>query len=187
MDERFRLHSTKIDKLSVIERLPVIDARGSFLRIYCREAMREMGVGRPLSQINLSLTREQGSVRGLHFQYPPHAECKIVSCMRGSLYDVAVDLRRGSPTFLHWHAEILSAENYRALLIPEGFAHGFQTLEDDCEVLYLATESYHPAHESALNALDPRLAIPWPLPIARLSERDAGHPLITDAFAGIEL
>jgi dTDP-4-dehydrorhamnose 3,5-epimerase len=146
-----------------------------------------MGVGftKQIAQINHTLTRRKGVVRGLHFQYPPHAEMKIVSCLRGEIYDVAVDLRVGSPTFLHWHAEVLSAENRRSLMIPEGFAHGFQALTNDCEIIYLHSTLYQPAAEGALNATDPLLAIAWPLEITEMSDRDRNHPLLSDEFKGI--
>jgi len=121
----------------------------------------------------------------MHFQRPPHAEMKLVSCIRGEVWDVAVDLRVGSPTYLHWHAEQLSAENGFALLIPEGFAHGFQALTDDVDLLYCHSEAYTPAAEARLNPLDPKLAITWPLPVTELSVRDSQHPLLTAAFNGL--
>jgi dTDP-4-dehydrorhamnose 3,5-epimerase len=123
----------------------------------------------------------------MHFQLPPHAEMKLVSCMRGRVFDVVVDLRHGSPTFLQWHGEELSAESGRTLCIPEGFAHGFQTLTDDCEMLYLHTAAYEAAAERGVSPVDPRVAIRWPLPIAQLSERDAGHAPLADDYAGIRL
>ena len=121
----------------------------------------------------------------MHYQLPPSAEAKIVSCLRGAAFDVAVDLRRDSPTFLQWHAETLSAENHRSLVIPEGVAHGFQALADDCELLYFHTAAYDPAAERGLHPGDPRLAIAWPLPVERLSERDASHPPLTPEFDGV--
>ena len=136
-------------------------------------------------QINHTLTVMRGTVRGLHFQYPPHAEIKIVSCLRGEVFDVAVDLRQGSPTFLQWHGEILSASNHRTLLIPEGFAHGFQTLSDDCELLYFHTAAYQPSAEGGLNAQDPKLNIFWPETVVELSSRDAGQPLVNEEFVGV--
>jgi dTDP-4-dehydrorhamnose 3,5-epimerase len=136
-------------------------------------------------QINHTLTAKRGTVRGLHFQYPPHAEIKIVSCLHGEVFDVAVDLRQGSPTFLHWHAEILSANNHRTLLIPEGYAHGFQTLAEDCELLYFHTSAYQPGAESGLNAQDPALNIHWPEAVIELSSRDLAHPYITADFVGV--
>lgn len=123
----------------------------------------------------------------MHFQYPPHAETKFVSCLRGEVFDVAVDLRQGSPTFLRWHAEILGAGDHKTLMIPEGFAHGFQTLTEDCEMLYSHTAAYQPGAECGLNAKDPRLNIRRPEAIAELSPRDAAHPLLAGDFFGIEI
>jgi len=114
-------------------------------------------------------------VRGLHYQKPPHAEAKLVSCIRGEVWDLVLDLRHGSATFLHWHAQRLSADNACALLIPQGFAHGFQALTDDAELLYCHSAAYAPECEAGLNPSDPRLAIAWPLPIADLSPRDAAR------------
>ena len=110
---------------------------------------------------------------------------KLVSCIRGKVWDVAVDLRADSATFLHWHAEELSAENNRALLIPEGFAHGFQALTDDVELLYCHSAAYHAEAEAGLNPRDPELAINWPLEITELSNRDAQHPMVNQNFAGL--
>jgi len=131
------------------------------------------------------MTARKGTVRGMHFQRPPHAEMKLVSCVRGEVFDVAVDLRRGSPTFLRWHAERLSADNNRALLIPQGFAHGFQALTDDAELIYCHSAAYDAASEGGLNPRDPRLAIAWPLPITELSARDAQAAMLDAAFTGM--
>ncbi len=139
---RFDILPTPLDGLKVIIRKPIEDPRGFFCRFFCAEEFLEAGFQKSISQINHTFTRGKGAVRGLHFQYPPHAEGKIVSCLRGEVYDVAVDIRKGSPTFLHWHGEILSAANQRSLLIPEGFAHGFQTLTENCELLYLHSERF---------------------------------------------
>ena len=126
-------------------------------------------------------------MRGLHYQRPPAPEAKLVSCLRGAVWDVAVDLRANSPTFLQWHAQELSAHNHTALLIPPGFAHGFQALEDGAELLYVHSAPYTPACEGALNVHDPRLCITWPLPVHGLSPRDAAHPLLGADFEGIVL
>lgn len=142
---------------------------------------------KPIAQINHTLTRMKGAVRGMHYQRPPHVEVKVVSCLHGEVFDVAVDLRRGSPTFLQWHGVVLSAANRRSLLIPEGFAHGFQALREDCELIYLHTAPYRPEAEEALNAEDPRLGIGWPLPITELSERDRNHGWIKQDYQGITL
>ena len=184
---RFDFHDLPLSGLKLVQRKPIADARGFFARFYCADEFRAAGVGKPVAQINHTFTRSKGAVRGLHFQHPPHAETKLVSCLSGEVFDVAVDLRSGSSTFMRWHGEILSAENQRSLLIPEGFAHGFQTLTEDCELLYLHTTPFHPAAEGALNIAEPGLAIEWPLPIGELSERDRAHPFIDAHFSGIRL
>jgi dTDP-4-dehydrorhamnose 3,5-epimerase len=145
------------------------------------------GISKPIFQINHTLTRKQGAVRGLHFQHPPHAETKLVSCLKGEIWDVAVDIRSGSPTFLQWHGEILSEANRKSMLIPEGYAHGFQALTEECELIYLHTAAYHPEAEGALNVADPRISISWTLPIDDLSERDRSHLFIGQEYQGIVL
>lgn len=184
---RFEFFTTSLSGLTVIQRKPIEDDRGFFCRFYCAEEFREAGLQKSIAQINHTFTRGKGAVRGLHFQYPPHAEAKIVSCLKGEIYDVALDIRRGSPTFLCWHAEILSAANRKSLLIPEGFAHGFQTLTKDCELIYLHTAPYTPDAERGLNVRDPRFAIVWPLNIAELSKRDLSYACIDNQFEGIQL
>jgi dTDP-4-dehydrorhamnose 3,5-epimerase len=171
--------------LALLQRYRGEDNRGFFSRLYCGAELAELGLRLPIAQINQSFTCRRGAVRGLHFQRPPHAEDKFVSCLRGEVFDVAVDLRRGSGTFLRWHGELLSADNARSLLIPQGFAHGFQALSDDCELLYLHSRAYAPEAEGALNARDPAVGIDWPLPITDLSARDAGHDFLPTDFSGI--
>lgn len=182
MNSRFEQFGTPLAGLFLIQRKPLGDERGYLERLYCAEDLRAMAPGKNIVQINHTLTVKRGTVRGLHFQRPPHAETKMVTCLRGEVFDVVVDLRKNSPTFLHWHAEILSAGNHKSLAIPEGFAHGFQTLTTDCEMLYFHTAPFHPEAEVALHALDPRLAIAWPEPVTELSPRDAGHPMLTAEF-----
>jgi dTDP-4-dehydrorhamnose 3,5-epimerase len=173
--------------LTVVERQAFADHRGFLSRVFCAEEFAEIGFTLPIAQINHTLTRQSGALRGLHFQHPPHAEDKFVSCLRGQVLDVAVDLRAGSATFLKWHGEILSEGNRRSLLIPQGFAHGFQTLTEDCELLYLHSRAYAQGAEGGLNAADPALAIAWPLPITDISDRDRNHPLLTPEFTGIRI
>ena len=184
---RFEFISAPLAGLIKVQRKVIEDHRGFLSRFYCAEEFREAGLNKPVAQINHTLTRSKGAVRGMHFQYPPHAETKLVSCMHGEIYDVAVDLRYGSPTFLQWHGVVLSGQNRLSLLIPEGFAHGFQTLTEDCELIYLHTSAYQPEYEGALNAADPSLAITWPLPIEEISERDRDHKLIGQEFKGIAI
>lgn len=184
---RFDFIPTPLPGLLAVQRKAIEDHRGFLSRFYCADEFRGAGVIKPVAQINQTLTRQKGAVRGLHFQFPPHAETKMVSCLKGEILDVAVDLRRGSPTFLQWHGEILSATNRKSLLIPEGFAHGFQALTGDCELIYLHTAAYHPGSEGALNVSDPKVNIVWPLPVNDLSERDRNHPFIESEFEGIVL
>ena len=184
---RFELHPTPMASLLGIQRQRLGDARGHLSRLFCADELAAAGWQRPVAQINHTFTAARGTVRGLHYQRPPQAEMKLVSCLAGEVWDVAVDLRAGSPTFLHWHAERLSAENGRALLIPEGFAHGFQALRDDVQMLYLHSAAYAPGAEAGLNPLDPRLALPWPLPVGEMSERDRSHALLTASFEGVHL
>src|SRR4051812_25753964 len=163
---RFGIRATPLDGLFVVEREIRADARGHLSRIYSAEELAAVGWEKPIAQINQTVTRSRGTVRGLHFQLPPHAEMKLVTCLRGAVWDVAVDLRAGSPTFMRWHAEELSADNRRAMLIPEGFAHGLQSLTDDAELLYCHSAAYAPHAEAGLHPQDPAVAVAWPLPIA---------------------
>lgn len=163
------------------------DARGSFTRLYCRKELALAGVHQPIAQANHSVTRGKGIVRGLHFQLPPATETKIIRCVRGAVWDVAIDLREGSPTFLQWRAFELSADHHRMVVIPDGCAHGFQTLSDEAELLYLHTAFYTPEHERGFAAQDPRLGITWPDPIAMQSDRDRQLPFVSEDFAGIRL
>lgn len=183
---RFDITETPLAGVRIVTRKALEDSRGFLTRLFCADTFREAGIALPVVQINHTLTRQIGAVRGMHFQRPPHAEVKLVSCMRGRVFDVAVDLRRGSPTFLQWFGTELSAVNRSALLIPQGFAHGFQTLSEDCELIYLHSAAYEPTAEGAVGALDPRLGIAWPLEIGEMSPRDRGHPPIAEDFAGLE-
>lgn len=182
---RFTFTPTALKGLVVVERQRLTDHRGYFSRFFCAEELSAAGFSLPVAQINHTLTYQRGAVRGLHFQHPPHAEDKLVSCLRGEIFDVAVDLRTGSETFLQWHAEILSADNGKSLMIPQGFAHGFQTLSDDCGLLSLHSRPHAAVAEAALNARDPALDIHWPLPFTDISERDAQHPHLAPDFTGV--
>ncbi|BAN35476.1 dTDP-4-dehydrorhamnose 3,5-epimerase [Sulfuricella denitrificans skB26] len=185
--QRFDFIPTPLVGLMVVQRKVIEDYRGLLSRLYCVEEFCAAGINKPIAQINHTITHNKGAVRGLHFQHPPHTETKLVSCLTGAIWDVAVDFRRNSPTFLQWHGETLSAENRKSLFIPEGFAHGFQTLTEDCELIYLHTAAYRPDAEGALNVADPRLNITWPLPIDDLSERDRNHSFIGLDSQGIVL
>jgi len=128
-----------------------------------------------------------GAIRGMHFQYPPFAEMKLIRCIRGRVLDVAVDLRTDSQTFLQWHAQELSSDNLQMMVVPEGCAHGFQVMEPDSELLYLHTAMYHKPSEGGLRYNDPQLSISWPLPVTDISHRDQSHPLLADSFPGIRV
>jgi dTDP-4-dehydrorhamnose 3,5-epimerase len=184
---RFTITDLPLVGLKLIERQRLGDSRGFLTRLFCAEALSESGWLKPIAQINHTYTAQRGTLRGMHYQQPPYAEIKMVSCLQGEVWDVAVDLRTGSPTFLHWHAETLSANNSRAMLIPEGFAHGFQAMTDDVELLYCHSAAHTPEAESALNGQDPMLAINWPIKITDISVRDANHRLIDKNFKGVKL
>ena len=182
-----KVHDTPLPDLFEIALCPHEDARGRFTRLFCEQELSAIRPGLHFTQINLSETRICGSVRGLHYQAPPAAEAKLIRCLRGRVFDVAVDIRTDSPTFLQWHAERLSADNGCALLIPPGFAHGFQALCDHAALLYCHSTAYAPTAEAGLHPLDPRLGIAWPLPVGSLSPRDAGQALLPDDFEGVRL
>jgi dTDP-4-dehydrorhamnose 3,5-epimerase len=182
-----RFIQTNIKGLYVIHPEPIEDKRGKFYRLYCQNELKEIGHHKNIVQINYSFTKKKGSIRGMHFQYLPKAEIKLVKCIAGSVFDVAIDLRKFSSTFLKWHSEIISAENMKTLYIPEGFAHGFQTLEDNCELLYIHTEVYSPEHEGSVRYDDPIIDIKWPLEITDISKRDSENKLLDDSFKGIEI
>jgi dTDP-4-dehydrorhamnose 3,5-epimerase len=184
---RFHVVPTPLDGLCLVERVCLGDDRGFLARLFCVDDLRSAGWCWPIRQINHTYTAEKGTVRGLHYQVPPKAEAKLVSCIRGAVWDVAVDIRHGSPTFLQWHAEELSAENLYAMLIPPGFAHGFQTLRPDSELVYLHSEAYDPSRERGLNPRDPQLAIRWPLDFSTISPRDQEHPMLDANFQGVRL
>jgi len=184
---RFDFIQTPLSGLKLLQRKAIEDHRGFFSRFYCFDELSTIGIMKPIVQINHSCTSKKGTVRGLHFQYPPYAENKIISCVKGEVFDVAVDVRSSSPTFLQWHGVILSSKNKKSFIVPEGFAHGFQTLSDDCELIYLSTAPYSETSEDAINAKDKKLSIIWPLPISDLSEKDAKQSFISDEFKGVDI
>jgi len=181
---RFTITDLPLAGLKLVERQIVNDSRGFLSRLFCAEEFESAGWQLPIAQVNHTLTARRGTVRGMHFQLPPHTEMKLVTCLRGRVWDVAVDIREGSSTVLQWHAEELSADNNRALLIPEGFAHGFQAITDDVELLYCHSATYHAEAAGGLNPQDHRLAIAWPLEITELSDADAHRSMVNQGFAG---
>lgn len=185
--KRLNAQPTGIAGLYVVVSDPVGDSRGALQRVFCADTLPGDGWLAPVAQANITRTQRTGTIRGLHFQQPPHHECKLVRCLRGEVWDVAVDLRRGSPTFLRWHAERLSPDNQKAMLIPGGCAHGLQTLCDDVDMLYFHSAPYAPDSEGGVNPFDERLKIAWPLPPGELSPRDRALPAIAPDFQGIAL
>lgn len=156
----------------LIDPEPIGDERGFFARMMCREEFAEHGLEMDVVQANISYSAHRGTLRGLHYQEPPHAEVKMIRCTRGAVFDVVVDVRPDSPTYLEWEAAELTAENRRMMYVPKGFAHGFLTLADDTEVLYPVTAAYAPDSERGLRYDDPALGIDWPIEVEVISEKD---------------
>jgi dTDP-4-dehydrorhamnose 3,5-epimerase len=169
----------------VIDITPFQDNRGWFARTYSKEEFAQIGHHLEWVQMNHSATFAMGTLRGMHFQLQPYGEIKMIKCISGKVYDVIIDLRKDSPTFLEWYATELSAENRKMLYIPEGFAHGFQTLTDQVELLYHHTGYYNPDAEAGVRYDDPAIGIEWPLAVSTISERDQKHPLLSGQFKGI--
>lgn len=184
MDKKLKIIDTEIDGLFVIEPISFKDERGEFSRVFCMDELSEIFDG-DIKQINHSITNKKGTIRGLHFQYEPYSEVKMVKCIRGKIFDTVVDIRKNSKTFLKTFSIELSSTNQKMLYIPKGFAHGFQTLEDDTELLYLHSSIYTPSDEGALNVSDPLLSIDWPLDIINISKRDKEHKFLDKNFKGI--
>lgn len=185
MTKRFQAVETAIDGLLILRRTPIGDDRGYFERLFCGDDLAAFGHPGTMAQANRSYSARAGTVRGLHYQHPPHAEWKLVSCLRGRVLDVLVDIRRGSPTFLRHVAHELDGDSVDAMLVPPGIAHGFQTLVDGCQMLYFHSHPYVPGAEGGLLVDDPQLAIAWPLPFAERSDRDSTHPPLTSDYEGI--
>lgn len=178
---------TPIIGLMVLTSEPFRDSRGLFERLFCKKELTAQGIFKDIVQVNHSLTVQKGAIRGMHFQLPPFSEVKMVRCLSGSVFDVAVDLRHGSPTFLRWHAEILTPDNFKMVYISEGFAHGFQVLEPNSELLYFHSESYNCKAEDGVRYNDPKINIQWPMPATEISERDQNFLYINDQFQGIQI
>lgn len=184
MGGRLERIASDVDGVEIVVRRRLEDERGFFERLFCAEELASSWK-MPIVQVNQTETLRQGTVRGMHFQYPPHAEKKLVICLQGEVFDVALDLRAGSNTFLRWHGEHLSAANGRALLIPQGIAHGFQTLTPNVRMLYFHSAAYTSGSEGGIHPGDPRIAVTWPLPIAEMSARDRSFPLLNTDFSGV--
>lgn len=169
----------------IIDLEPWTDERGWFARYYCKDEFQKIGHSKEWVQMNHSVTNKKGSIRGMHFQVNPYKEIKMLRCIAGSVYDVIIDLRKDSDTFLQWMGVELSAVNKKMLYIPEGFAHGFQCLNDNCELIYHHSEFYKPGAEAGIRYDDPLVNIEWPLPPTVISPRDEQHPYLNENFKGI--
>lgn len=176
---------TTLNGSYIIELEQFSDTRGWFARYYCKKEFRKIGQEKEWVQMNHSFTAAKGTIRGMHYQVAPYREIKMIRCIAGAVFDVIVDLRKNAPTFLQWFGAELSAQNKRMMYIPEGFAHGFQSLSDDAELLYHHSEYYTPGAEGGIKYDDPRIKIGWPLPLRVISDRDSAHPHIDNNFKGI--
>lgn len=182
---RLSFRASPIRGVVAVDRTLVQDERGVFARLFCAAELVDAGWSDPVVQINYSLSHRKGTIRGMHYQLPPAAEMKLVSCVRGAVLDVAIDLRSGSPTFLQHHAEKLSGDEGGGLIIPPGCAHGFQALTDDVQLIYCHSRAFDPTAERGLDPFDPVLSIAWPEPVTAMSERDCRHPTLTADFQGV--
>jgi dTDP-4-dehydrorhamnose 3,5-epimerase len=171
---------TKLKGAYVIEIEPIEDDRGFFARTFCQKEFEQLGLNLCIAQCNISINRKKGTLRGMHYQAAPHEEAKLVSCTKGSINDVIIDLRLGSLTYGRWISVELSAENRKMLYIPKGFAHGFQTLEDDTEIFYQMSEFYHPESARGVRWDDPAFGIEWPLEEKVISEKDSAYLFLID-------
>ncbi len=185
--KRFSIKQLSLPGLCQISRVRLEDQRGYLERLFCKEELVEAGWTQEIAQINHTFTRKAGTVRGLHFQHPPHSEYKLVTCLRGEILDVVVDIRKNSPTRFEWQSIELSGNNPVSILIPAGFAHGFQALTDNVEMLYYHSAIYSAEHEAGINIYDKQLSIQWPRPITEISPRDASFPPISPEFPCINI
>jgi dTDP-4-dehydrorhamnose 3,5-epimerase len=178
---------TQIYGCRLIQQSASFDHRGSFYKLYSQTQMESLGLNFNVAQINLSITKEAGTIRGMHYQKTPHNEIKLVRCIRGKIFDVVIDIRRNSPTYLDHQSFFLDEFSNSVLLVPAGCAHGFQVIEGPAEVIYAHSEDYKPEFEAGINPSDPRIDIEWPLKPRNISERDSSFIPITGSFCGVEL
>lgn len=176
---------TAVQGVIVIEPTPHADARGRFMRAWCREEFMDQGIAFEPVQANMGFSTKRGTIRGMHFQAPPASEAKLVRCTRGTMFEVVLDLRPGSPTYLAWHGVELSGSNGRMLYFPEGCAHGYQTLEADTEMHYMTSAFYAPTAVRGVRVDDPAFGIEWPLAISEISEQDRNWPLTKREFGSV--
>lgn len=182
-----KFNKTPLEGAYTIELQRIGDDRGFFARLFCTKEFSDVGLVTSFEQINNSLTKNKGTLRGMHYQLPPFAEVKVVRCIRGALFDVILDLRPDSPTYGKWYGDTLSADNRRMMYVPKGFAHGFLTLEEDTEAFYLVSTPYAPEHERGIRYNDPEFDIEWPIEPLEVSEKDAQWKDFDPQWHGIDL
>jgi dTDP-4-dehydrorhamnose 3,5-epimerase len=187
MTDRLSVMDQALNGVVLIARHPRVDERGFLERLYDAEHFVDWMVPARVAQVNRTLTKTAGTIRGMHYQCAPSAETKIVHCIAGEVLDVAVDVRAGSPTFLQHVAHRLSARNGHAMIIPPGFAHGFQSLVDDCQLVYVHSQPYRPDSEGAIHPLDPALSLAWPISVTEMSVRDSSQRPLPSNFKGIQI
>ncbi|WP_418181128.1 dTDP-4-dehydrorhamnose 3,5-epimerase family protein [Aliarcobacter lanthieri] len=186
MNKKLNIISTNFKDLYLVEPNSFKDERGTFSRVFCEDELKDIFKFN-IKQINHSITKEKGTFRGLHFQYEPNAEIKMVKCIKGAVIDIVVDIRENSPTFLQHFSVELTEQNQKMIYIPKGFAHGFQTLKNNTELLYFHSSIYTPSNEGALNIFDKKLNIVLPLDIINLSNKDKSNRFLTDKFKGVKI
>ena len=164
--------NSPIEDLYIVNIKPFSDIRGEFSRLFCEKGFKEIGLNKKIVNVNYSKTLNKGDVRGMHYQESPYSETKIIKCINGIIYDVAIDMRENSKTYLHYFGIELSEDNNKMLYVPEGFAHGYQALTDNAEIVYFNTQFYSPNHEKGVNILDPMIDIKWPISIGNQSDKD---------------
>lgn len=187
MASKLNFIETPLKGAFIIEPIPFVDNRGFFARNFCEKELKEAGFKNRIVQINHSKSIGKGVIRGLHYQLPPNAEVKIIKCIKGKIFDVVVDLRKNSPTFLKWYGIELTSENKKLFYVPEGFAHGFQSLDEDVEIIYFVSAHYSQESERGVRYNDPLININWIFDNPITSEKDANIPLLNNSFKGIEL
>jgi dTDP-4-dehydrorhamnose 3,5-epimerase len=178
---------TLLKGVYIVETKPYSDERGLFARTYCKKEYHAISHDVEFVQFNHSATTKKGTIRGIHYQLQPFSEIKLIRCIRGSVYDVVIDLRMDSPTFLQFYAIELNEDNMLSIYIPRGFAHGFQTLEDNSQLIYHHTAYFAPGYEAGIRYNDPMVGISWPLPVSVITEKDLNHNLLNNSFKGITL
>lgn len=180
-------HATQFAGLYEVIKKPISDERGSFERIFCETFLKDFAPGFKARQVNRTVSKMAGTIRGLHFQWPPHAEHKVITCVKGRVFDVVVDIRAGSKTFLDFHATELSDDNSKSLIVPPGFAHGFQTLCDECELIYTHSADFEAHSEGVIDAFELLLGIEWPVRCSVRSEKDEKNGILLTSFKGVKI